>query len=169
MNTFHTGIIEQHGERYRVEYAFDHYHGAPWEDDGGHGVVSEWTRRDKRPSERVLNTDGTRSRFYDIKASLEIAKRDDWGRYGFQTTGTKGQHYAEQVERDFKYLKEWCGDKWHYMGIIVTLLCTCDKGHDHATEYQASLWSIESNGDLSTYVQDLIGNVESDRAHHKAA
>lgn len=169
MSTFRTEIIEQHGERYRVEYEFDHDHGAPWETDEGHGVVSERTRRDKRPSERVLNTDGTRSRFYDIKASLEIAKRDDWGSYGFQTTGTKGQHYAEQVERDFEYLKAWCEDKWHYMGIIVTLLCTCDKGHDHETEYQASLWGIESNGDLSTYVQDLIGNVESDRAHHKAA
>ena len=43
--------------------------GAPWEEHDGHGPVSEWTRRAKRPGEIVLVKDGDAARF----ASASVA------------------------------------------------------------------------------------------------
>lgn len=51
----------------------------PWEDDCGHGPVSDWTRRDKAPGELVLNSDHGSKRFYDYAEACRIARRDGWG------------------------------------------------------------------------------------------
>jgi hypothetical protein len=53
--------------------------GAPWKRDDGHGPVSDWTGREKRPGERVLSEDRTSKRYYDFEEAVKIAKRDGWG------------------------------------------------------------------------------------------
>lgn len=58
---------------------FDGDHGAPWEEECGHGPVSDWTRRDKLPGEFVLNEDRGSKRFYDFAGAVKIARRDGWG------------------------------------------------------------------------------------------
>lgn len=69
----------------RVEYVAtierDEYMGAPWEEHDGHGVVSDWTSRDKRPGEMILSEDSRdcSKRFYDFAESCRIARRDGWG------------------------------------------------------------------------------------------
>lgn len=63
----------------RVSIEHDDGMGAPWKEHDGHGEVSEWTRRDKRPGEWVLCTDRGSSRFYDAQESQRIAIRDRWG------------------------------------------------------------------------------------------
>lgn len=65
--------------RFRVNVQFDEGMGPPWEEHDGHGPVSEWTTRDKKPGERVLATDGSHKRYYDLAEANRIAKRDCWG------------------------------------------------------------------------------------------
>ncbi|MFM0341157.1 hypothetical protein [Paraburkholderia fungorum] len=71
--------IEAGGYPFRVRIEADQCMGAPWEEHDGHGVVSDWTTRDKRPGEIVLNTDRSSRRYYDVEASMKIARRDGWG------------------------------------------------------------------------------------------
>jgi len=125
----------------RVTVERDDDHGAPWEENDGHGPVSEWTARDKRPGERVLSADRHVKRFYDFAAAVEIAKRDGWDAPPYKT-GTKGEQAARAVESDFQFLKSWCDDEWFYAVVSVTL-------HDVDGEEIATdcLGGVESKGD----------------------
>ena len=71
--------IEIDGRTFNVTIEPDSSHGAPWEEEDGHGPVSEWTRRDKRPGERVLCEDRGSRRYYDFAEACRIARRDGWG------------------------------------------------------------------------------------------
>jgi hypothetical protein len=72
-------IIEKGGHRFRVNIERDDDADPPWKREDGHGPVSEWTRRDKRPGEWVLSSDRGSKRYYDAHEANEIAKRDSWG------------------------------------------------------------------------------------------
>jgi hypothetical protein len=52
---------------------------APWENDCGHGPVSDWERRDKLPGEMILNEDRGSKRFYDFAEACRMARKDKWG------------------------------------------------------------------------------------------
>ncbi|MCW0163722.1 hypothetical protein OIV56_13400 [Burkholderia pseudomallei] len=65
--------------RFRINVENDDGKGAPWDEEDGHGPVSDWTTRDKRPSEWVLSSDHGSKRFYDVAEANRIAKRDGWG------------------------------------------------------------------------------------------
>lgn len=123
-----------------VRYDYDTGYGAPWENSDCHGPVSDWTTRAKLPGERVLCEDHGSRRYYDVAEAIRIAKRDGWDAppYG---TGTKGERAARAVERDFDYLRRWCNDDWHYLGVMVTVY---RNGAEIAGD---SLWGIESHGD----------------------
>jgi hypothetical protein len=75
----HTITFQGSTYRFRVNVPFDEVMGAPWKEHDGHGPVSEWTTRDKRPGELVLSTDGTHKRYYDAAEANRVAKRDGWG------------------------------------------------------------------------------------------
>ena len=47
---------------------------APWEEHDGHGIVSEWTSRDKRAGERVLSRDRSSYLYYDVAATMRKAR-----------------------------------------------------------------------------------------------
>ena len=127
-------IFAHHGIRFRVQFPFDEFTSAPWEDCDGHGIVSEWTTRDKAPGERVLVTDRSSRRYYDVRATLAIARRDSWGVANPPTGASKRQIAALAVEHDYQYLRGWCNDEWHYCGVVVTRE---DTGEDR------SIWGIE--------------------------
>lgn len=113
--------------------------GAPWENEDGHGPVSEWTMRDKRPGEMVLHGDGWSKRFYDFREAVAIAKRDGWDAPPYDVEGeTKGQRAHKAAMADFRRLQQWCNDQWYWCGVIVT----CD---DLPGKPSASLWGIESD------------------------
>jgi len=144
------GVIEVSGLKFAVRLAFDESMGAPWDEHCGHGVVSDWTTRDKGPGERVLNDDRGRRRFYDVQASMERARADGWGistarRAELEAKKgrplTRGEVVAEAVEADYQRLRGWCDDRWHWCGVVVTLLDV--EGED--TDTDASLWGIESD------------------------
>lgn len=73
------------GHNFRVSMATDCDTGAPWIEHDGHGIVSDWTSRDKKPGELVLACDGRGRarngvrRFYDFAETVKIARRDGWG------------------------------------------------------------------------------------------
>lgn len=69
----------QNGRAYVAECFADSDMGAPWEECDGHGIVSEWTKREKAPGEFILSDDGRKKRFYDFAESVKIARRDGWG------------------------------------------------------------------------------------------
>lgn len=125
----------------------DEHMGPPWEEHDGHGPVSEWTTRAKRPGERVLNTDGSSRRYYDFQEAVKIAKRDGWG------PGTP----AEAAEKDFEAMRSWCNDEWRWVGVVISVSYNGVKLTDHA----ASLWGIEANypGSDNSYLLEITNEL----------
>jgi hypothetical protein len=151
-------IFEHRGYRFRVSFAPDPDLGEPWREHDGHGIVSEWTTRDKRPGERVLATDRHHRRFYDVEATTAIARRDHWGCGDpAHTHATTGERVACAVDRDFEYCRDWCTDRWYWCSVGVTLL-------DYAgPEHAESLSGIESDADdyLTTVAYELADEIHA--------
>lgn len=160
--------IDLAGLTFSVRIEHDDFHGAPWEENDGHGIVSEWTGHgEKRAGERLLVEDRGWARYYDFAGTMEIAKRDEWGmpeawiEEQTRTLGrppTKGEIRAAAVERDFEYLRRWCNYDWHYVGVVVTLL---DTDGDETWESE-SLWGIES--DATEYIEEVARNLAKEIA-----
>lgn len=134
----------------------DTNHGAPWDEEDGHGPVSEWTSRAKRPGERVLHEDHGSKRYYDVQEATAIAMRDGWDAepYG----GTKGQKAARAVEADFQNLRAWCRDEWSYVGIVLSV----SKAGVELDGHAASLWGIAANCGDNGYLQDVANELLSE-------
>lgn len=129
---------------FRVQFERDDNHGAPWEEYDGHGVVSGWEHRDKRPGELVLSSDRGAKRFYDFAESCKKALAERWDAHPYnEGQETKRQQAAKAARADYEYLRAWCNDEWHYVGVIVTLLD--DEGNE--TEVSDAIWGIETLGD----------------------
>lgn len=127
---------------FKVQIEHDADHGAPWENEDGHGPVSDWTTRDKHPGELVLNTDRGSKRYYDFADACRIALRDGWDAAPHNDgSETKRQQAAKAARANFEHLRGWCDDEWRYVGVIVTLLD--DDGQE--TEVSDSLWGIEDS------------------------
>lgn len=150
--------IITHGDHsFRVTLEPDQDAGEPWTREDGHGPVSDWTTRAKRPGERILARDGGCYRYYDFQAAMAIAKRDGWGVGPEQeqalrnntSVKTRGQLNAEQVEADFRRLLLWWNGYWSYVGLTVTLL---DPNGD-PTELSDSVWGVED--DCPDYIDTL--------------
>ena len=117
---YHGEIFESRGYSFRVQFQHDENHEPPWENDCGRGIVSDWTQRDKRPGERVLCEDRHSSRFYDVEATIKLARKDGWGTTDGKREGESPRAYAMRaVEEDFEFLSAWCRDVWSYVGVIV--------------------------------------------------
>jgi hypothetical protein len=131
--------------QFSVTYESDDCASAPWEDSDGHGPVSDWERRNKRPGEMILNSDRHAKRFYDYQESCRIALRDGWG-HGNDIPGeTKRQKAARAALANFEYLRGWCTDEWHYVCVQVTLL--------------------DDNGEETT-ISECVGMVENLNDYH---
>lgn len=113
----------------------------PWEREDGHGPVSEWTSRPKRPGEWVLDADGRHRRYYDAQAAIKQAKAECWGPRDVYTWATPAERAAIAVRDDFEALKAWCDDEWSYVGVVISVSRNGVLLDDHA----ASLWGIECN------------------------
>lgn len=165
-------IEQAPGTTFRVKFPHDDSHGAPWEEEDGHGpvrrVVSHYSRPDKRPGEVAIHSNRFDHWLYDVAEATRIAKRDGWGlcpdekaklaeRLGRQPT--PGDIAAESVRRDMEYLRRWLNDDWWYVGVVVELL---DDDGDVVDE--RSIWGIESDsGDyLEETARDLAFELASD-------
>lgn len=142
--------ITVRGLTFAVTHEPDTAHGAPWSEEDGHGPVTDWTSRDKQPGERVLCEDRGSRRYYDFAEAMKIAKRDGWGiapeRVAAWTESagrapTAAQIAEAAVNYDFARLRDWCADRWYYVGVCVELLNV----DDEPTGETRSLWGIESD------------------------
>ena len=149
--------FEAEGRTFRVTFPHDDTMGAPWEEHDFHGPVSDWTRRDKKPGEMVLNQDRFSKRFYDFAESVRLARRDGWGGEG----RTKGERAHNAAMADFKRLSAWCNDEWSWIGVQIELL---DRDGD-GTGQTASVWGVESDaGDyLEELARELVSEIEFPR------
>lgn len=133
----------------RVECPYDDDTTPPWKREDGHGPVSEWRPvwnrhtgcRDKRPGEMLLVREGRGTsdlgRFYDFAAAVKLARRDGWGYHGMHDGETPGERAHKAALADFEYLRRWCNDEWHYIGVVVTV-------HRNGEEIGGdALWGIE--------------------------
>jgi hypothetical protein len=139
------------GWRAEIKTEYDDAMGEPWREHDGHGVISEWTSRDKRPGERILATDSRSHRYYDIAATMPEAIKDGWGcrhtesMESFKTNSghsSKRAQAACAVESDFERMRAWCRDEWQWIGVVVTVF---DADGEKVSD--ESLWGIESDGD----------------------
>jgi hypothetical protein len=161
-DAYRTETQEHNGSTYRIEWFYDHDVGAPWDEHDGHGSVSDWTTRDKRPGELVLSQDRSRKRFYDFQAAVQEARQDGWNTEPYNWP-SKGAQAVAAVLADFNHLKAWCDDQWHWCGIRVTLLD--DEGDD--TDKDASLWGMEESWSKASdaYHADVIQDLIQEIAH----
>ena len=128
---------------FAVDIERDDDAGAPWECCDGHGPVSDWERRDKRPGEMILHESRGMRRFYDYAEACRIALRDGWNAAPYDIPGeTARQRAARAALADFEYLRGWCKGEWHYVGVIVTLLGDDD---GERTEISDSVWGLEAS------------------------
>lgn len=71
--------FELNGRTFAARLEYDQDHGTPWENEDGHGEVSDWTSRDKAPGELVLSEDRRSKRFYDFAGACRTARVEGWG------------------------------------------------------------------------------------------
>ena len=169
-------LIQKGGRDFRVNIINDTDMRAPWEEHDGHGVVSDWATRGKLPCERVLANDRSSYRYYDIKATMAIARADGWGLCDKEKAKladrlgrppTKREITAESVERDFEHLKGWCEDRWCWVGVVVTDI-TDDPDADN--DYEHALWGIESSSEehLEEVAEEFVDTILGDLAEAEA-
>lgn len=152
---YETRDIEQNGKIYRVEFIFDSDTGAPWEEHDGHGVVSDWECRDKKPGEVIIASDHGSKLFYDVAETTRMAKRDGWGVSNTDTSRmTPAQITALAVQRDLERMRDWCNDIWHWCGVAVFPLT---EDGDELRRKTESLWGIES--DAGAYFDEVISDL----------
>lgn len=158
------------GQTVTVSWYYDPHHGPPWKEHDGHGIVSEWRAgRSKAPGERVLANDRTLHQFYDVRGTIAKAAREGWGlsdenvaalaaRLGRAPTAP--EIVAESVELDFRYLKRWCDNDWHWCGYVVSV---DGKERNSPDPMGCSLWGIDSDS-IQQFEDEAFENVFSDLA-----
>lgn len=144
------------GHTITVEWYYDHDMGPPWEEHDGHGPVSEWTRRSKRPGERVLHRHRFTARYYDFAAAVKIARKEKWDAPPYKT-GTPGEQAVRAVEADFEHLRRWVNERWWWCGYTAEARDATGK-----LIWNDALWGIESNeidhftGEVTSTARDFI-------------
>jgi len=131
-------FVHKSGKQYRVRWIQDDYAQSPLEWSDCHGVVvdmpfnplnaeqleqhiideepdlEEETRlRMLRPLFRYSHRDVNRL-YYDVMASLEVARKE-WGH-------NDPVEAMAAVDADYKYLKGWYEDDWHWVFLEVTAI-----------------------------------------------
>jgi hypothetical protein len=130
--------IEKCGYSFDVIMEQDCHMSPPWLDFDGHGViVDKGLFNHKKPSELKLGS----YHFYDFRLSMQKALTESWSipedlklqlefKKGANLTKREIAHHA--VMQDYKYLSDWCDDRWTFAGIRVK-----------CGENEKSLWGVE--------------------------
>ncbi|QPZ53260.1 hypothetical protein AchV4_0053 [Achromobacter phage vB_AchrS_AchV4] len=164
--------FEHKGRTFRVFIEYDDDGTPPWERADGHGPVSDWTSRDKRPGEWVLSSDRGSKRFYDAQEAARLARVDGWGLDDNERARLAaklgrepkpGEVRAEAVRRDFEFLRRWCADQWHYVGVAVVHVPNGTDPDEVKRNYSYAVWGIESDAD--EYIVETASECADECAH----
>lgn len=129
------------GYSVRVKVECGERNEAPWDNEDGHGPVSEWRSKDsKAPGEMVLAEDRGHCLFYDFAAAVRLARKDRWDSPPYKT-GTPGERAHRAAMADFERMRRFAAGDWQYIGVTVEVSRAGDVAADD------SLWGIESDGD----------------------
>ena len=162
MSTYHDGsTFTRNGLQFRARIEHDDSTDAPWIECDGHGPVTDWTRRNKRPGELILNSDRGAHRYYDMAETVKIAKRDGWG-HGAPVPGeTAGQKAARAALADFEYLRGWCRDDWYFVVVSVGLIMDGNTvAHSH---YIGGIESTASET-IAEHIEELADTLTTEAA-----
>jgi len=114
----------------KIETHHDDTMSEPWKEHDGHGIVSEWVRRDKRAGELLLCSDRSSKLFYDYAGTIALAKKDGWGMcpehvetltIKLGRTPTAKEITAASVMADFELLRAWCNNEWFWQGYTTKI------------------------------------------------
>ena len=172
MRTLYSGDTFEHkGRTFRVTFEHDADADAPWENDCGRGIVTDWTTRAKKPGERLLCDDRSHKRYFDVQGTMEKARRDGWGlpnesladlRAKLGREPTKGEIAARATDEEFEFLRLWCADQWEYVCVDVVML----DARGEETEYRDSCCGVESYKDYHvTFAYECAENCIAERKH----
>jgi hypothetical protein len=154
-----TASIERDGFILTASIHHDPDYGAPWKEHDGHGDVTGWLTRAKRPGELVLITDRHASRFYDFATAMVKARAEGWGAgtgHDIDPNLSNGERARAAVMADFTRLKAWADGLWCWVGVSVTV---SKNGVQLTDDYSHALWGIESDAGayFATVSEDLAG------------
>ena len=171
----------KNGKSYHVCWYYDHDYGSPLENDDGYGetVRMNWNPTNEEQLEQHIADnepeleEETRLRlmrqlqipsswrdeglYYDVLSSLHKAKTE-WG--------VAPERCMEVVEKDFKYLKGWYDDDWHWLTVGVAPLDEDGKPMEDHREYCGGYEStiLNDDEDNNSYrteaIEDKIGEIE---------
>lgn len=159
--------FEHEGKRFRAFIERDEDAGTPWGRECGHVDVGDWERRNKRPSEVIINEDRGSHRFVCIREAMVKATREGWGLSDEHMQAlteklarppTKREVIGEAVRLDIERMRAWCADEWEYVGVCVCLLDS--EGSPIGNKYAAALWGIES--DFDEYIKEVARDLTAD-------
>ncbi len=138
---------------------------APWEEHDGHGIVSEWTSRDKRAGERVLSQDRGSFRYYNVAATMRKARAEGWGS---NQPGSVRERAAKAVEADFDYCQRWANGDWSWAVLIVAPLIADDTPDPDNYDVLGGVESFAWEEIARTMAEDMIA-AERHEATERAA
>lgn len=140
MSAYNEHTITVDGYAFAVDIVPDEMSGAPWDNMTTLGDVSKWRDAEsKRPGERILGTDRHKALFYQFADAVANGRAQ----------GLSGIDAAASATNEFDYLRRWCNDDWHYVGVVVR----CIEFDVDDKRYGASLWGIESDG--GAYLEEV--------------
>ena len=150
----------------RVSLFYNEYVDKPWKLYDGHGIVSEWTSRDKRAGELILYKNRGQYLYYDLQETIKTARQEGWGIGREDNAGkTKGQIAYEAVMRNFKYLRDWCNQEWWYCGVTATVIEDWMGNDVSDMDIGGRLWGIEDGyGEYGRNAESYIKEVADDLA-----
>ena len=153
MNTF-----EYKGRKFAIISEPDNDHGAPWDEYDGIGEIRTIRERGaKKPSEVIIHTSRFEHWVYDVKASIEKARRESWGlsdnalaalrakikptKHRVSMEPTPREIIRESVARDMAYCRGYLNGDWGFVILGATLL---DRG-GNKTEFSFSIGGVQSD------------------------
>ena len=154
MNTvYKTQDFEQAGIQFRAEFSVDYCHGEPWKEEDGHGEVTDWETRAKRPGELILSESRNHKRFYDLAGAVAKAKAEGWRAPDSELhpEWTEGQEAHHAAMADFERLRAWCAGDWRYS--IIEVFPLTEDG-DELRSKAAALSGLQS--DDSGYLEAVL-------------
>ena len=155
------------GYLFTIEVDYDEFEEPPWSRCDCHVPVSDWTTRDKKPSEVVLSSIGGANLYYDFSKAMKKAKEELWDAapYG---QGTRGERAERAVRADVKHLRDYIDNVWVYVTLSVTM-----QGSGYTTSLGGVEYDYSENGywmtEIHLMADELIANKLADLRAAKIA
>jgi hypothetical protein len=153
------------GRRFEMAIFTDDTSDPPWKRSDGHGPCRWISDRERmEPGETVLWDTRDGRYVYNRGAAIVQAARESWGlcdkkmvrlvsRLGKKPTRAQIRYAA--VLADMEFLRGWCADDWHYVGVGVRILDP--HGDPIGEDYDNAIWGIESSA--GEYLQETAAEL----------